>query len=66
MRRHRDGACSDVKFMLPGATQALTMLDNAYFLPVVAGFMVFGVVGGLAAAVSTASVRWMGWVLVSA
>ena len=46
--------------MLPGATQGLSVLDNAYFSPVVAGFMVFGVVGGLAAAVSTASVRWMG------
>lgn len=65
MRCHRDGASSDVKFMLPGAAQALTVLDHAYFLRVIAGFMVFGVVGGPAAAVSTASVRWMGWVLVA-
>jgi len=54
---------SDVKFMLPGATQALTVLDNDCFLPVVAGFIVFGVVAGLAAAVSKAPARWMGWVL---
>ncbi len=54
---------SDVKFMLPGAAQPLTVLDNDYFLPVVAGFFVFGVVAGLAAAGSKAPARWMGWVL---
>lgn len=52
-----------MKFMLPGATQAINVLDNDYFLPVVAGFIVFGIVAGLAVAVSKAPTRWMGWVL---
>jgi hypothetical protein len=53
----------DVKFMLPGATQAINVLSNDYFLPVIVGFVVFGVVAGLAVAVSKAPARWMGWVL---
>lgn len=56
---------NDVKFMLPAATQALNVLDNDYFLPVVAGFIVFGIVAGLAVVVSKAPARWMGWVLVA-
>ena len=35
----------------------------AGFLPAVAGVIVFGVVTGLAVAVSKAPARWMGWVL---
>jgi hypothetical protein len=38
---------SDVKFILPGATQALNVLDNDYCLPVIAGFIVFGTVAAL-------------------
>lgn len=53
----------DVKFMLPGATQALNVLSNDYFVPVIVGFIVFGVVTGLAVAVSGTPARWMGWVL---
>jgi hypothetical protein len=54
---------SDVKFLQPAAAQALNVLQNDFFLPAVAGFVVFGIVGGLAAAVSKAPARWMGWVL---
>jgi hypothetical protein len=51
------------QFLLPASAQALNALDNDYFLPVIAGLVVFGVVAGLAAAVSKAPARWMGWVL---
>jgi hypothetical protein len=54
---------NDIKFLQPATTQALNVLDNDYFLPVVAGFVVFGIVTGLAVAVSRAPARWMGWVL---
>jgi hypothetical protein len=54
---------NDIKFLQPAATQALNVLDNDYFLPAIGGFVVFGVVGGLAVAVSKAPARWMGWVL---
>jgi hypothetical protein len=53
----------DIKFLQPAAAQALNVLSNDFFLPAVAGFVVFGIVGGLAAAVSKVPARWMGWVL---
>jgi len=54
---------SDIKFLTPSAVQTLNVLQNDLFLPALAGFFVFGVVGGLAAVVSKAPARWMGWVL---
>jgi len=54
---------SDIKFLTAPAVQTLNVLQNDLFLPALAGFFVFGVVGGLAAAVSRAPARWMGWVL---
>jgi hypothetical protein len=60
-------ACStqgdDIKFLQPAATQTLNVLDNDFFLPAGAGVTVFGIVGGLAVAVSKVPARWMGWVL---
>jgi hypothetical protein len=53
----------DVKFLSPGSVQTLNVLDNDFFLPVIVGFVVFGVMAGLAVAVSKAPARWMGWVL---
>jgi hypothetical protein len=54
---------SDVKFLTASAVQTLNVLQNDMFLPTLAGFFVFGVVGGLAAVVGKAPARWMGWVL---
>jgi hypothetical protein len=54
---------NDIKFLSPGSVQTLNVLDNDFFVPAVAGFVVFGIVAGLAAAVSKAPARWMGWVL---
>ena len=53
----------DIKFLQPAAAQALNVLSNDFFLPAVAGVVVFGIVGGLAVALSRAPARWMGWVL---
>jgi len=53
----------DIKFLQPAATQALNVLENDFFLPAVAGTTVFGIVGGLAVAVSKAPARSMGWLL---
>jgi hypothetical protein len=55
---------SDIRFLAPSAAQTLNVLANDFFLPSVAGFFVFGVVAGLAAAVSRIPVRWMGPVLI--
>jgi hypothetical protein len=54
---------SDIKFLTASTAQTLNVLQNDLFLPAIAGFFVFGVVGGLAAVVSKAPARWMGWVL---
>lgn len=54
---------NDIKFLQPSAAQTLNVLSNDFFLPAVAGVVVFGILGGLAVAVSKAPVRWMGWVL---
>jgi hypothetical protein len=53
----------DINFLSPGSVQTLNVLDNDFFVPAVAGFVVFGVVTGLAVVVSKAPARWMGWVL---
>ena len=54
---------NDIKFLTPSAAQTLNVLSNDYFLPAVAGFVVFGILTGLAVAVSRTPARWMGWVL---
>jgi hypothetical protein len=54
---------NDVKFLVPASAQALNVLDNDYFLPAAVGVVAFGIVTGLAVAVSKAPARWMGWVL---
>lgn len=53
----------DIRYMRPATAQTLNMLNNDYFLPAVAGFVVLGIVAGLAVVVSRAPARWMGWVL---
>lgn len=53
----------DIKFLSPGSVQTLNVLENDFFVPVVAGFVAFGVLAGLAVAVGKAPARWMGWVL---
>jgi hypothetical protein len=54
---------NDIKFLTASSALTLNVLETDFFLPIVAGFFVFGIVGGLAAVVGRAPVRWMGWVL---
>lgn len=54
---------NDIKFLSPGAAQAINVLGNDFFLPVVAGFVIFGIVAGLAVVISKTPARWMGWLL---
>lgn len=54
---------NDIKFMRPATAQTFNILNNDFFLPTVAGFVVLGIVAGLAVVVSRAPARWMGWVL---
>lgn len=54
---------SDIKFLTAASAQTINVLQNDFFLLIVAGFFVFGVVGGLAVVLSRAPARWMGWVL---
>jgi hypothetical protein len=54
---------SDARFLTASAVQTLNVLQNDLFMPALAGFFVFGVVGGLAAVAGQAPARWMGWVL---
>lgn len=53
----------DIKFLSAGSVQTLNVLANDFFLPYVAGFVVFAVIAGLAAAAGRAPARWMGWLL---
>jgi hypothetical protein len=54
---------NDIRFMRPATAQTLNILNDDYFLPTVAGFVILGIVAGLAVIVSRAPARWMGWVL---
>jgi hypothetical protein len=53
----------DIKFLTPSSAQTFNVLANDFYFPSVAGFFVFGVVGGLASLLSKAPTRWMGWTL---
>jgi hypothetical protein len=50
-------------YLTLGSASTLNLLDNSFFLPTAAGMCVFGIVGGLAVAISKAPARWMGWLL---
>lgn len=50
-------------YLTAGSASALNLLNNTFVLPAAAGMCVFGVVGGLAVAVSRTPARWTGWVL---
>jgi hypothetical protein len=45
------------------SAQTLNLLQNDFFLPVVLGFALFGVLGGLAVVTGRILPVWMGWVL---
>jgi hypothetical protein len=46
-----------------GSAQTLNLLENDFFLPIIAGFVLFGVLTGLAVVVGKVLPKWMGWVM---
>jgi hypothetical protein len=54
---------TDTKNLTPASAQTLNLLQNDFFLPVVLGFALFGVLGGLAVVTGRILPAWMGWVL---
>jgi len=49
--------------LTPASAQTLNLLANDFFLPVVLGFGLFAVLGGLAVVTGRILPAWMGWVL---
>ena len=49
--------------LTPGSAQTLNLLQNNFFLPLVLGVALFGILGGLAVVAGRILPAWMGWVL---
>jgi hypothetical protein len=45
------------------SAQTLNLLDNDFFLPILIGFALFGILAGLAVVVGRVLPKWMGWVM---
>ena len=45
------------------SAQTLSLLENDFFLPILVGFALFGVLAGLATVVGRILPKWMGWVM---
>ena len=45
------------------SAQTLNLLENDFFLPIVVGFALFGILTGLAVVVGRILPKWMGWVM---
>jgi hypothetical protein len=45
------------------SAQTLNLLENDFFLPIVVGFALFGILAGLAVVVGRILPKWMGWVM---
>ena len=45
------------------SAQTLNLLDNDFFLPILVGFALFGILTGLAVVVGRILPKWMGWVM---
>ena len=54
---------TNTKNLTPASAQTLNLLQNDFFLPIVLGFALFGVLGGLAVVAGRILPAWMGWVL---
>jgi hypothetical protein len=54
---------TDTKDLTPSSAQTLNLLQNDFFLPIVLGIALFGVLGGLAVVTGRILPAWMGWVL---
>jgi hypothetical protein len=56
----------DTKDLTPASAQTLNMLENNFFLPVVLGFALFGILFVLTVVAGRILPLWMGWVLFAA
>ena len=45
------------------SAQTLSLLENDFFLPILVGFALFGILTGLAVVVGRILPKWMGWVM---
>jgi hypothetical protein len=45
------------------SAQTLNLLENDFFLPILVGFALFGILAGLAVVVGKILPKWMGWVM---
>lgn len=54
---------SDTKDLTSASAQTLNLLQDDFFLPVVLGFGLFGIIAGLAVVAGRILPAWMGWVL---
>ena len=55
----------DYNHLTVASAQTLNLLSNDFFLPIVVGFALFGVLTGLAVVVGRILPKWMGWVMVA-
>ena len=53
----------DHNHLSTASAQTLNLLDNDFFLPILVGFALFGILTGLAVVVGRILPKWMGWVM---
>jgi len=53
----------DHSHLTTASAQTLNLLQNDFFLPIVIGFALFGILAGLAVVVGQILPKWMGWVI---
>ena len=53
----------DHNHLTAASAQTLNLLDNDFFLPILVGFALFGILTGLAVVVGRILPKWMGWVM---
>jgi hypothetical protein len=53
----------DHSHLTTASAQTLSLLENDFFLPILVGFGLFGILTGLAVVVGRILPKWMGWVM---
>ncbi len=53
----------DHNHLTTASAQTLNLLENDFFLPILVGFALFGILTGLAVVVGRILPKWMGWVM---
>jgi hypothetical protein len=53
----------DHNHLTTASAQTLSLLENDFFLPILVGFALFGILTGLAVVVGRILPKWMGWVM---